>query len=75
MPTRKIADLPKPSTWTMPKAGRPKCSHPEHNPPDRVSLPPGIYEHECPACGHKTIFTVPVVTWTGNPYDGSTLRC
>lgn len=40
---RKIADLPR----TV------RCRHPEHNPPNMIVLPPGIYEHECPGCGHK----------------------
>lgn len=36
----------------------PACRHPEHNPPGMISLPPGAYEHSCPACGHSTTFTV-----------------
>lgn len=46
MPTRKIADLPK------------ACTDPEHGPPAHAVLSPGVYEHECPACGHKIRFTV-----------------
>jgi hypothetical protein len=47
MPTKKIADLPdKP------------CAHPEHYPPRHRVFPPGIYEHTCPACGRRMVFTV-----------------
>lgn len=45
--TRKIGDEPP----------RP-CSHPEHNPAGMVVREPGIYEHTCPGCGQKQIFTV-----------------
>lgn len=50
MPTRKIADLPKPED--------PPCSHPEHNPPTHMAFEPGTYEHECPSCHRKTVFDV-----------------
>ena len=64
MPTRKIADLPEPTDgWFLHKGITP-CHHPEHNPPGTMVFPPGIYEHECPACGKKTRFTVPVRGWT-----------
>lgn len=43
---KKIADLPDP------------CFHPGHNPPGNIVLPPGVYEHTCPACLRKTTFTV-----------------
>lgn len=46
MPTRKIADLPTDK----------RCRHPEHDPPTAMCFPPGIYEHECPACGRKVKF-------------------
>lgn len=49
MPTRKIADAWKPS---------PPCPHPEHEPPSMVLLQPGTYEHECPVCHAKYVFTV-----------------
>lgn len=45
---KKIADLP----W------RDGCLHPEHNPPGMIVLSPGVYEHTCPSCGHKTTFVV-----------------
>ena len=48
MPTRKIAE---------PHCTR-TCSHPEHNPPSHVVFEPGLYEHECPACGRKVRFWV-----------------
>jgi hypothetical protein len=34
------------------------CTHKEHNPPTHVTLPPGTYEHDCPGCERRTIFTV-----------------
>lgn len=43
---RKIADAPRP------------CLHPEHNPPSHLSLPPGTYEHVCPACKTPLVFHV-----------------
>ena len=49
MPTRKIKDHEIP------------CQHPEHDPPRFMAFEPGEYEHTCPACGHKTYFTVPLV--------------
>lgn len=45
--TRKIADAPPPP-----------CRHPEHNPPGMMVWSPGMYEHTCPGCGNKQIFTV-----------------
>ncbi len=47
---RKIADAPQ------------QCLSPEHNPPSMIHLDPGTYEYVCPSCGHKTTFTVPLVT-------------
>ena len=44
---RKIGDAPP----------RP-CTHPEHNPPNMITLEPGMYEHTCPACGKKQVFIV-----------------
>lgn len=52
MSTRKIAELPKP------------CRHPEHNPPSMQVFRPGVYEHECPACGAKQVFRVDGVMLT-----------
>ena len=46
---RKIADA------------KPPCLSPEHNPPSHISLPPGTYEHTCPACGETTTFEVPMI--------------
>lgn len=37
------------------------CLSSEHNPPAYMVFEPGTYEHTCPQCGKKTIFTVPVV--------------
>jgi phage/plasmid primase-like uncharacterized protein len=46
MPTKKIADVPA------------TCRHPEHNPANVMVWEPGVYEHTCPACGAKQVFTV-----------------
>ena len=35
-----------------------KCNHPEHNPPKFRIYEEGTYEHECPSCGNKQVFTV-----------------
>lgn len=34
------------------------CRHPEHNPPQHISLQPGGYSWTCPGCGHHVAFTV-----------------
>ena len=44
--TRKIADILNP------------CTHPEHNPPSMRVYESGIYEHVCPGCGARQVFTV-----------------
>jgi hypothetical protein len=51
MATKKMGDLPN------------SCRSPEHNPPHHVSLPNGVYEHTCPKCGAKQVFTVARPTW------------
>lgn len=48
MPLRRIGDVRE----TKP------CRHPEHNPPMHIVLPDGVYEHECPSCHSRQIFTV-----------------
>lgn len=50
MPTRRLPDN---IQWQ-----KPLCRHPEHNPPSHFAPPPGLYEHECPACGNKIVFRV-----------------
>jgi len=40
----------------------PPCAHPEHKPPSHMVLEPGLYEHTCPACNHRIIFEVPLIT-------------
>lgn len=64
MPIRKIADFP-PAPKPEPKIKKDEylkklmgCLHPEHKPPTHISLTPGIYEHECPACHKTQTFTV-----------------
>lgn len=46
MNTRKISDLPE------------MCRHPEHNPPTHMVYEPGVWEHICPSCGNRIVFTV-----------------
>jgi hypothetical protein len=46
MPLRKLKDE------------EPPCRDTEHNPPSMMVLSPGTYEHECPSCGKKIVFTV-----------------
>ena len=46
MPTKKIADLPR------------VCRHPEHNPPNMMVYQDGVWEHVCPACGARKVFTI-----------------
>ena len=57
MPTRKIADLPN------------NCMDKDHNPPMHVYLENGVYEHTCPLCGKKQIFTVNKPTLSVEQYD------
>lgn len=33
------------------------CRHPDHNVPSHIYLTPGTYEHTCPGCGKRTVFT------------------
>ena len=65
MPTKRIGDVDKfPSN---------PCVNPEHNPPGHMVFPNGVYEHTCPGCGNKIIFTVnrPVYTrHKGWKYEG-----
>lgn len=35
-----------------------RCLNPDHNVPSMICLQPGTYEHECPGCHRKTVFTV-----------------
>ena len=56
MPTRKVSDLP----------SHESCLHPEHNLPLHIVLPPGVYEHECPACHYLQVFTIQGVV-SGRP--------
>lgn len=51
MPIRKIHD----TTWEWLKK---PCSDADHNVPDMMLLSPGKYEHVCPSCGKKTIFSI-----------------
>lgn len=46
MPTRKIREP------------QPMCADPEHNPPGNMVFSPGTYEHTCPGCKRKVVFTV-----------------
>ena len=44
--TRRIGDLPV------------KCTHPLHDPATFRVYEPGVYEHVCPGCFSKMIFTI-----------------
>lgn len=52
MPTKKIAEPPPPP-----------CRHPDHKPAGMRVYEPGTYEHTCPACGARHVFTVQRPTW------------
>ena len=56
MSTRKIADIQPNKIWI--KQTKKPCFDPEHNPPKHCVFEPGIYEHVCPGCGKKTVFTI-----------------
>jgi len=60
MPFRKISDFNPPL---------PPCSHPEHNPPSHIVLPPGEWEYECPGCGSKVKISSPSIRWTASSED------
>jgi len=56
MPTRKIEDAKPPCMdHKLP------CMDPDHNPPNNMYYSPGTYEHECPSCHEKVVFTVPYI--------------
>lgn len=41
-----------------------RCSHPEHNPPMHIVIPPGKrMRHVCPACGKETVVEPLQITW------------
>lgn len=50
----KVADVP----WV-----RPPCRNPNHDPPQHIVLEPGVYEHTCPGCGQKQVFTIVRPVW------------
>ena len=52
MPTRKIAEPTKSE----------RCLSSEHEPPMHMVYSPGTWEHICPQCGKKSVFTVPLIT-------------
>ena len=56
MPTKKIAD----DTGWKQKL----CRDPGHNPPSHMVYEPGAYEHTCPKCNRKLIFTVQAPSWS-----------
>jgi len=39
------------------------CLSKEHNPATMLYRTPGTYEHTCPNCGKKVVFTVPQVIY------------
>jgi predicted RNA-binding Zn-ribbon protein involved in translation (DUF1610 family) len=41
-----------------------RCSHPGHNPPTHLCIPPGKqYRHICPACGEEKVLRGSGVTF------------
>ena len=48
--TRKIAEPPPPP-----------CRDLQHDPAGMIVRDPGTYEHICPSCGKRQIFTIPQV--------------
>ena len=42
---------------------KPPCTAPEHNPAAHRVYRPGTYEHVCPICGNRMVFTVKGVTY------------
>lgn len=64
MPTRKIADLPKPFG----------CTSTDHYPPSMMVYEPGIYEHTCSACGFKTTFVVHGIRYSSGTADPSWVK-
>lgn len=52
MPLRKISEPTKEEI----------CQSPEHDIPKHIALSPGTYEYECPSCGKKQQFIVPLIT-------------
>lgn len=56
MPTRRLPDKDN-------KHNKKLCMHPDHNPPLHMVFQPGDYEHTCPSCGGKIIFTVPTIIY------------
>lgn len=58
MPTKKIKDVD-------PKYLDKVCYDPGHNVPSMQVFEPGTYEHTCPSCGNKIVFTVSRPFWLG----------
>lgn len=56
MPTRKIAE----------PNDRGHCRDREHKPPSMMVYENGLYEHECPSCGAKTVFRVNKPTFSSS---------
>jgi hypothetical protein len=43
-----------PNAGMIDKNIRPRCNHPNHNPPTHLYIPPDkLYVHVCPACNHQ----------------------
>jgi hypothetical protein len=34
------------------------CNDPEHDPPNKINLEPGLYENICPTCGFRKQFII-----------------
>ena len=48
MPTKKLRDLSRNEV----------CFNPGHNPPQHMVYSDGVWEHVCPGCGHRQVFTI-----------------
>lgn len=51
-----------------------RCDHPEHDPPPRGCLQPGMYEYTCPKCERTEVFVVPPMSFGGGPWVPPDIR-
>lgn len=65
MPTRKIRDIRDQEVFGYQQI----CRDPEHHAPSMWCPDPGVYEHECPRCGHKFEFVIRRPNYLGNAND------
>ncbi len=58
MTLRKLEDAP-----LLGERQERECRDPGHEVPSMIVLDPGTWEHTCPGCGRKVVFTVNRPTW------------